>query len=154
MNARQNDLGGTTMGFVRCGRCHKPLKVAQSVLRGYGPVCWGKIEGDYERDRLEALPRTITDQKKAAVSLYELRQWIMEHLTSDHCFCGKPFADCELETYDYGDSKSGYALDGFRYRQWVYLHCSQCKNDTAIWKILQAGPHLTRHPEWFETNGN
>lgn len=30
----------------RCGRCNRKLKDAQSKERGYGPVCWSRVQED------------------------------------------------------------------------------------------------------------
>ena len=134
---RQVALDGQPMMQGICGRYHRALKVPESVIRGFGPICWAKIQADQEQERQESLPRTITDPRKAAVALLELREYVMLHLKRDRCFCGMPYERCELETYDYGDSKAGYVLDGFKYRQWAYLRCPKCKNDEALWKILK-----------------
>jgi Family of unknown function (DUF6011) len=130
------DGDGTPLA-VKCHRCHRPLKVPESVARGYGPICWAKLESEYERDHRGGFgPRTITDASRAAISIMEFRGWVFDHLTHDHCHCGTPFEDCDLESYDYGDSEAGYKLPGFAHNQWFYFHCPKCKNDTAIWKIV------------------
>ena len=51
---RQNNLGGATLPAVRCIRCHKPLKVPESVMRGFGPICWGKIQAWNRKEEAEA----------------------------------------------------------------------------------------------------
>ena len=52
--SRQNGLDGTPLANVRCGRCHKPLKVPESVMRGFGPICWGKIQAWNRKEEAEA----------------------------------------------------------------------------------------------------
>lgn len=65
MNAvRQNNLEGSTLPSVRCNRCHKPLKVPESVLRGFGPICWGRIQAWNRKEEAEA-------EDKLAVRLRE-----------------------------------------------------------------------------------
>ena len=54
MVAKQNDLCGNTMPTVRCGRCHRRLKLPASVLRGYGLICWGRIQAWNRKEEAEA----------------------------------------------------------------------------------------------------
>jgi hypothetical protein len=37
----------------KCGKCHRALKNPISTGRGYGPVCWGKVQADKERGKLD-----------------------------------------------------------------------------------------------------
>lgn len=143
----QNQLNGTPLPMTKCMRCHRPLKVPESILRGFGPICWGKVSSDV-REQAEAGPRTIEDATKAAMAIAEFRDWVMAHLTHDKCYCGTPYENCGVESYDYGNSKAGYVLEGFKFRQWVFLHCPKCGHDTAIWKIVPwwtnaTDPHLS-----------
>ena len=143
MTARQNGLNGRPVPEGKCSnpKCGRRLTDPKSILRSYGPVCWSRLQTAIEKEHQESkLPATINDRDKAAVSLLELRTWIEERLTRDRCYCGNLFKDCELETYDYGNVPGqGYALEGFRFKQWVYFHCSKCQNDTAIWKVVHIG---------------
>lgn len=34
--------GRTAMSIGSCNRCHRRLSEPESVMRGYGPVCWGR----------------------------------------------------------------------------------------------------------------
>lgn len=38
-----------------CGKCKRPLKDPKSIERGYGPLCWGKVnkarKTEYDRDQ-------------------------------------------------------------------------------------------------------
>jgi hypothetical protein len=36
--------------LARCGKCNRGLKDPTSVLRGYGPICWGKVQADRARE--------------------------------------------------------------------------------------------------------
>lgn len=33
---------------IECGRCGRPLKDSKSRVRGYGPVCFKKVQGENE----------------------------------------------------------------------------------------------------------
>lgn len=37
----------------RCARCHRILKDAMSIKRGFGPVCWNKVVGENERTKIQ-----------------------------------------------------------------------------------------------------
>jgi hypothetical protein len=41
---RQNGLDGALLPIGQCGRCHRVLKNPTSIARGFGPVCWAKIQ--------------------------------------------------------------------------------------------------------------
>ena len=36
--SRQNGLDGAPLMVGQCGRCHRGLKVPESVIRGFGPM--------------------------------------------------------------------------------------------------------------------
>lgn len=40
-----------TESRCRAARCHRRLRDAESVARGYGPVCWRRINPPAERRR-------------------------------------------------------------------------------------------------------
>lgn len=141
----QNKIGGGSFKLgERCHRCHKPLKVKESIERGYGPICWGKLGGGVDpQTRTEglgehdhyALPSTITDQKQAFDSLNSYREMVMgiiAHRRSQDCSCGEPLERGMIFSYDHD---GGWTLNGFKHKQWVYLHCFACGNDAAIWKL-------------------
>lgn len=37
----------------KCGKCHRGLKDPASVQRGYGPICWGKVQADRAREEAQ-----------------------------------------------------------------------------------------------------
>lgn len=34
---------------MECGRCNRKLRGAKSIERGYGPVCWKKVQQEEEK---------------------------------------------------------------------------------------------------------
>ena len=36
--------------YLECGRCGRKLKDSKSRERGYGPVCWEKVQKEREND--------------------------------------------------------------------------------------------------------
>lgn len=37
---------------MKCKKCGRKLIDAQSIQRGYGPVCWGKVQGHSKIKRM------------------------------------------------------------------------------------------------------
>jgi len=57
----------------RCKRCHKPIRVPESILRGMGPICFGKsytIRG--------LLKRGLTKEEIENISKEEMKKLIKE----------------------------------------------------------------------------
>ena len=41
------------MDETKCARCGRDLKDANSIARGFGPVCWGRVQAELEREDAE-----------------------------------------------------------------------------------------------------
>jgi len=114
-----------------CRRCHRALKDAASIKRGYGPVCWAKVRPKDGEDEQLLEPCTI--------SYPGLAEWVRKNIWErilqgkiQTCSCGEPLEYGELASYDHD---GGYHLKGYGKPQWVYLQCPKCGYQWSIWKL-------------------
>jgi len=65
-------------------------------------------------------------------TLEEIEQLILEH--GGKCVnCGAKLRKGSIRSYDH---LGGIRVQGKEAPQWVYFHCSKCKLDSALWKVL------------------
>lgn len=57
---------------MKCLRCKRALKDPKSVERQYGPVCWGKVQAEKERDAYAQDGDTLTPRWHEPVILDDL----------------------------------------------------------------------------------
>ena len=113
---------------IRCNRCHKPLSDPTSVSRGFGRICWNKIQRDMLQDANRNEVRSVSNQVVADIVMNEL----FDRIGRKVCRCGREFQREDIWSFDH---KWGLTIDGFYKPQHVYLHCSMCGYDTAYWKL-------------------
>lgn len=114
-----------------CRRCHRLLKDAASIKRGYGPVCWKKVQLENEQQKKIYEPCTIAYSGLASHTMREIRKRVLKGKIQT-CSCGEPLENGELHSYDH---EGGYDLKGFGLPQWVHIECSKCGHQLSIWKL-------------------
>ncbi|WP_048180582.1 DUF6011 domain-containing protein [Methanosarcina siciliae] len=116
-----------------CKRCNRALKDPTSIERGYGPVCYKKIQvvDDEQQEKICEPGSTIVYKGLANHTMREIRKRVMSGNIQE-CSCGEPLETGELRSYDHD---GGYELKGFGAPQWVYLECSNCRHQLSIWKL-------------------
>lgn len=114
-----------------CKRCNRVLKGSASVNRGYGPVCWKKVQLDGEEQRKIYEPSTVTYAGLANHTMKEIQKRVLQCNVTE-CSCGEPLETGDIRSYDHD---GGYDLKGFGKPQWVYHECSKCKHQLSIRKL-------------------
>ena len=46
--------------------------------------------------------------------------------------CDTPLPINHIKSYPHSD---GWQVDGFREKQWLYVHCNKCDYDWSLWKL-------------------
>ena len=114
-----------------CKRCNRGLTGTASVKRGYGPVCWKKVQLEDEEQRKIYEPSTVAYTGLASHTMKEIQKRILQGNVTE-CRCGEPLETGEIRSYDhYG----GHDLKGFGQPQWVYHECSKCKHQLSVRKL-------------------
>lgn len=118
--------------FVHCLRCHRGLSDPNSVRRGFGPICWTKV--NVKRNEVEKVDSpTITDWKLAEGTRNKLFHKIADLEYPDNkCHCGADITKGVLCSYDHD---GGVEAAGYGEKQWFFLHCIKCGYDYALWKL-------------------
>lgn len=114
-----------------CKRCNRGLKGPASMKRGYGPVCWKKVQLEDEEQRKIYEPCTIAQHGLASWTMKEIRKRVLQG-DLQACSCGEPLETGEVRSYDH---EGGLDLKGFGQPQWVYHECSKCGNQLSVWKL-------------------
>lgn len=122
-------LGGTDVNT--CKRCNRALKDSASVKRGYGPVCWKKVQLEDEEQRKIYEPCTVAYTGLANHIMREIRRRVLQGNATE-CSCGEPLETGDIRSYDH---EGGLDLKGYGQPQWVYHECSKCKHQLSIWKL-------------------
>lgn len=47
-------------------------------------------------------------------------------------WCGEKLDTSAVEGYPHD---GGWTVDGFKDKQWLYIHCTKCNYDWALWKL-------------------
>lgn len=121
------------MSFSKCLRCGHKLKSKESTEIGYGPIC-DRIMLAKARELTMMQTVTVTDLVQAA----KVRTEILDRINQikgerGNCLCGTPLAQGVFCSYDH--KESGVKVEGWGQPQWFYIHCLNCENQTALWKI-------------------
>lgn len=114
----------------RCNRCGKPLSNPKSIERGYGPVCYKIVSHELKKheELREKGSREENNYPTFADYLHQLLN--VEHKSHEKCFCGTRFEDMDFDHYL--SEYSGWWLNGWKYRQWLYLECPKCTHQWAF----------------------
>jgi len=132
---------------MSCGRCHRALKDAASIQRGYGPTCWAKMQhGD--TGAAKKGESTVINMEEAGQSRVELRRRLLQAaqirqergLNRGDCQgsymgkeCKEPFGVMRMYMEDHDN---GIKLKGYGKPQWAYLRCRKCGYETSYEKII------------------
>lgn len=114
-----------------CKRCGRALKGSSSLERGYGPVCFRKVQQDCEKVESKLEPCSI---EYPGLALH-VKEKIWERVLQGEkktCSCGEPLKTGELRSYDHD---GGWDLKGFSKPQWPYILCSNCGHQLSIHKL-------------------
>ena len=110
-----------------CNRCGKPLTNQLSLRRGYGPVCWGKINGKFSKEQRETMERGEREENNYPEIL---DYWGL--MPDRRCFCG---ADIKLGEIGHYAHDGGYPLNGWKENQWLFMVCPNCGYEYSFRKL-------------------
>jgi hypothetical protein len=65
-------------------------------------------------------------------TLQDYYEQLMKTSTGKCEWCGHPFLLRNMQHFDHSD---GWPLEGSALLQWVFVHCTYCRYDWAIWKL-------------------
>ena len=68
-----------------------------------------------------------------AINLESLARLIDEKKPT--CICGRTLKGGGIDHY--GPHDGGVHVEGYTEKRWVYVHCSKCGYDMALWKIMR-----------------
>lgn len=135
LNLSIGDLGGGIMTgetpSKTCRRCHRALKDAANIKRGYGPVCWAKVRQEDEKEEQHPEPCSITYPGLARYTQKKLWERVLQSERKT-CSCGEPLKNGELRSYDHD---GGWHLKGYSKPQWPYVRCPKCGYELSVWKL-------------------
>jgi len=111
-----------------CHRCEHNLTNKTSIGRGYGPVCWRKLgSSEMEREFMKAGIKRVPQATAGE---------IFAQLKIKKCWCGE-----ELIPEIWADThqNNGWTIPGFEGKPWLFIRCSKCHKDIALWKLGYVG---------------
>lgn len=85
----------------------------------------GRANGEHKRRSTRQPPRD-------PVLGSEQAQPFKQAITDSFCSCG---CDISGEPIYYYEHDAGWKVKGIEKRQWLYIHCPECGNDLALWKL-------------------
>ena len=114
-----------------CGRCGKPLENPKSIERGFGPICWIKLEIARKKEEnklLELLKGEREENDKPTLGYY------LSQLSELHCLsCNADLHYGEIEHYEHN---GGYPLKNYKNNQWIYITCPKCEIKNSLSKLM------------------
>ena len=86
---------------------------------------------------------TTVENGKDILSIPRIAQWVDEMRVP--CDCGEILDGANVKYW--GPHDGGIQIEEEKEKQWVYINCSGCGYDWALWKIMNRAKEVQAHPE-------
>ena len=101
----------------KCRRCGRPIENPKSLIRGYGPICYSKINHS-QKSLTEFYDKGETEENNKP----ELSEYY-QYFQNVKCWCGEDLSHEPLEHYKH---EGGYPVKNYKHDQWIFVECPKC----------------------------